>query len=179
MESVWAPQGFTVFVTWLIDPMDGTKQFIERIGEFAVMIGLAIEISLMFLVTGVIFVKMLPPDPKTRILGIPNRWFLATAFSCLCVFVEILLHGTGYFHWAYSFWTTSFPVLIVVFGYLWFFAVAFWVYDMGDDRRRQLRVVGTLAAIDAAALIAFGPILGASWCSAVPTAHLPSIGVSS
>jgi 3'(2'), 5'-bisphosphate nucleotidase len=28
---------------WLIDPMDGTKQFIERIGEFAVMIGLAVR----------------------------------------------------------------------------------------------------------------------------------------
>ena len=28
---------------WIIDPMDGTKQFIERIGEFAVMIGLAIN----------------------------------------------------------------------------------------------------------------------------------------
>jgi len=28
---------------WLVDPMDGTKQFIERIGEFAVMIGLAVN----------------------------------------------------------------------------------------------------------------------------------------
>jgi 3'(2'), 5'-bisphosphate nucleotidase len=28
---------------WLIDPMDGTKQFVERIGEFSVMIGLAVE----------------------------------------------------------------------------------------------------------------------------------------
>lgn len=27
---------------WMVDPMDGTKQFIERIGEFAVMIGLSI-----------------------------------------------------------------------------------------------------------------------------------------
>ena len=27
---------------WMVDPMDGTKQFIERIGEFAVMVGLAI-----------------------------------------------------------------------------------------------------------------------------------------
>lgn len=27
---------------WMVDPMDGTKQFIERIGEFAVMIGLAV-----------------------------------------------------------------------------------------------------------------------------------------
>ena len=31
-----------------------------------------------------------------------------------------------------------------------FFGIAAWVYDMGDDRRRQLRVVGTLAAIDVA-----------------------------
>jgi 3'(2'), 5'-bisphosphate nucleotidase len=28
---------------WMIDPMDGTKQFIDRISEFAVMIGLAVE----------------------------------------------------------------------------------------------------------------------------------------
>jgi 3'(2'), 5'-bisphosphate nucleotidase len=28
---------------WMVDPMDGTQQFIERIDEFAVMIGLAIE----------------------------------------------------------------------------------------------------------------------------------------
>ena len=28
---------------WMIDPMDGTKQFIERIDEFAVMIGLSVE----------------------------------------------------------------------------------------------------------------------------------------
>jgi 3'(2'), 5'-bisphosphate nucleotidase len=27
---------------WLVDPMDGTKQFIERLPEFAVMIGLAV-----------------------------------------------------------------------------------------------------------------------------------------
>ncbi|NOT58916.1 MAG: 3'(2'),5'-bisphosphate nucleotidase CysQ, partial [Acidobacteria bacterium] len=28
---------------WMVDPMDGTKQFIERLDEFAVMIGLAVE----------------------------------------------------------------------------------------------------------------------------------------
>ncbi len=28
---------------WMVDPLDGTKQFIEHIGEFAVMIGLAVE----------------------------------------------------------------------------------------------------------------------------------------
>jgi 3'(2'), 5'-bisphosphate nucleotidase len=28
---------------WMIDPIDGTKQFIEKVDEFAVMIGLAVE----------------------------------------------------------------------------------------------------------------------------------------
>ena len=28
---------------WMVDPMDGTKQFIERLDEFAVMIGLAVN----------------------------------------------------------------------------------------------------------------------------------------
>lgn len=33
------------------------------------------------------------------------------------------------------------------FRLLTFYGIAAWVYDMGDDRRRQLGVVGTLATI--------------------------------
>jgi hypothetical protein len=43
-----------------------------------------------------------------------------------------------------------------MFGYVTFFAIAAWVYDMGNDRRRQLRVVGTLAAIDVALGVGLG-----------------------
>ena len=39
-----------------------------------------------------------------------------------------------------------------------FFAIAAWVYDMGPDHRRQLRVVGTVAAIDL--VLAVGLALG-------------------
>ena len=28
---------------WIVDPLDGTKEFIERIGEFSVMVGLAVD----------------------------------------------------------------------------------------------------------------------------------------
>jgi hypothetical protein len=48
--------------------------------------------------------------------------------------------------------------LIILFGYATFFAAAAWVYDM-RDRAKQLRVVGSLAAIDIALIVAFGPIL--------------------
>ena len=42
-ESVDDPSRLACRRLWLIDPMDGTKQFIEHIGEFSVMIGLAVE----------------------------------------------------------------------------------------------------------------------------------------
>ena len=125
--------------------------------SYLILIGLTIEISLLFLISGIVFVKQLPRDPNTRILGIPNRWLLVTAFSCFCVLVEIfLVEETGTFHWDYWWWNTSFPFLIVIFGYMTFFGIAAWVYDMGENRRRQLRVVGTLAAVDVTAAIALG-----------------------
>ena len=128
--------------------------------SYLILIGLTVEISLLFFVSGVVFVKQLPADRSLRILGLPNRLFLVLAFSCLCVGIELLLNGIGVFHWEYWWWNKPFVPLIVIFGYATFFGIAAWVYDMGQDRRRQLRVVGTLAAID----VAFGAGLGlAGW----------------
>ena len=124
--------------------------------SYLILIGLNIEISMLFLVSGIVFVKQLPADPKLRILGVPNRLLLAFAFSCLCVLVEVFLESTGYFTWEYWWWNTPFVPLIVVFGYMTFFLIAAWVYDMGDDRPRQLRVVGVLAAIDVALAVGLG-----------------------
>jgi hypothetical protein len=126
--------------------------------SYLILIGLTVEISLLFLVSGIVFVKQLPEDRSLRILGIPNRWFLAVGFSIFCVVVELFLHSTGYFHWDYWWWNTPFIPLIVIFGYLTFFGIAAWVYDMGTDHRRQLRVVGSLAAVDV--------VLGAALASA-------------
>jgi len=127
--------------------------------SYLILIGLTIEISLLFLVNGVVFVKFLPARRDARLFGINNRWALALAFSLVSVGVEELLHEAGVFHWEYWWWNVPFIPLIVIFGYLTFYVVAFTVFDM-RARSRQLRVVGGLAALDAAALIAFGPILG-------------------
>ncbi len=124
--------------------------------SYLILIGLTIEISMLFLVSGVAFVKQLPTNPAQRFLGIPNRWLLVFGFSVFSTMVEVFLHSTGYFHWEYWWWNVPFVPLIVVFGYMTFFAIAAWVFDMGDDHRRQLLVVGSLAAIDAVGLIVFG-----------------------
>ena len=106
-----------------------------------------------------IFAKLLPKDRTARILGLPNRWALSIGLSLVSVGVELLLHADGVFHWYYWWWNVaSFPV-IVVFGYLTFYVVAFRVHDMAS-RTRQITVVGTLAALDLTAGLVFGPLLG-------------------
>ena len=127
--------------------------------SFVILIGLNIEISLFFAINGIVFAKLLPADRRTRILGLPNRWALSIWLSLVSVGVELLLHAVGVFHWYYWWWNVaSFPV-IVVFGYLTFYVVAFWVHDM-PQRARQVRVVGSLAALNILAGLVFGVILG-------------------
>lgn len=125
---------------------------------YLILIGLTLEISLMFAISGIVFAKSLPDDPKEKLLGLPNRWTIGIAFSLFAVAVELLLHATGYFHWEYWWWNTPFVLPIVVFGYLWFFMAAAWVYDQPDNRSR-LGIVGAMAAIVAVSLVLFGPIL--------------------
>ena len=57
--------------------------------SFQILVGLNIEISFMFLIYGIVFVKFLPPDPALRILGVPNRVFM------VLVFLGLLGRGRG------------------------------------------------------------------------------------
>jgi hypothetical protein len=126
---------------------------------YLILVGLTIEISFMFAVAGVAFVKLLPADKNMKILGIPNRWFFAVVNSVFCVFVEVLLNRAGALVWAYPWWNFPNVWLIVLFGYLPFMAVAFWVYDM-ERIRNKITVVSALYAVDLAAIIFFGVLLG-------------------
>ena len=132
---------------------------VTGVSSYVILIGLTIEISLFFAINGVVFVKLLPRDRTLRIAGIPNRWAIAIVLSIVSVGVELLLHADGVFHWYYSWWNVaSFPI-IVVFGYLTFYVVTFWVYDM-PSRARQLTVVGSLATLNLLAGLVFGVALG-------------------
>jgi hypothetical protein len=122
-------------------------------------IGLNVEISFMFALAGIVYAKLLPADRAVRILGMPNRLAVGLGLSLISVAVELFLEAAGVFHWEYWWWNTPFVPLIVVFGYLWFFVFAAWVYDAPSARARWTRV-GTLAAIDAVMALAFGVGLG-------------------
>ncbi|MEJ2549395.1 MAG: hypothetical protein P8Z42_16835 [Anaerolineales bacterium] len=125
---------------------------------YLILIGLNIEICFMFAIAGITFSKMLPPDKRMKVLGIPNRIAMAIFGSAFCVFVELLLHSTGALTWDYSWWNASAPWLIFLIGYLPFFLVSFWVFDM-ERLRKQAITVGTIFAVDIAGLILFMGIL--------------------
>jgi hypothetical protein len=125
---------------------------------YLILIGLNIEIMFMFAVSGIIWAKMLLPDRKAKILGLPNRWFIALAGSVFCVFVEVVLNSVGALTWEYPWWNRGAPWLIFLVGYLTFFIVAFWVHDM-KTLKAKLIAVGTIWAVVIAALILFIPIL--------------------
>ena len=93
-----------------------------------------------------------------KILGIPNRWFIAVVGSLFCVFIEYLLNSANALTWDYTWWNRGAPWLIFLFGYLTFFVVAFWVFDM-KTMKSKLITVGTIWAVDVLALIVFIPIL--------------------
>lgn len=125
---------------------------------YLILVGLNIETMFMFAVAGIIWTKMLHPDKGFKYLGIPNRWAVAIGGSAFSVFVEYLLNSVNALTWDYAWWNRGTPLLIFLFGYLWFFVFAFWVYDM-KDFKRKVQVVGAIWAVDVIALIVFAGFL--------------------
>jgi hypothetical protein len=124
------------------------------------LVGLNVEISFMFALAGIVYAKLLPADRRVRVLGMPNRLAVALGLSLVSVLVELFLHASGTFHWHYWWWNTPFVLPIVIFGYLWFYLYAAWVFDAPSPRARWRRV-GGLAAIDVAMALLFG--VGFGW----------------
>ena len=125
---------------------------------YLILIGLNIEICFMFAIAGVTFAKMLPPDKKLKILGVPNRLFIAISGSIFCVIVEYLLNGANALTWDYSWWNVGAPWLIFLIGYLPFFLVSFWVFDM-ESVKRKVTTVGAILGFDLVCLVVFAGIL--------------------
>ena len=125
---------------------------------FLILIGLNIEICFMFAIAGIIWGKLLLPDKKTKILGIPNRLFIAITGAAFSVFVEYFLNAVGALTWDYAWWNTGAPWLIFLFGYFHFFLVAFWIYDM-TSVKKQLTILGIIYTVNISALLVFGVLL--------------------
>ena len=106
------------------------------------MIGWNIEIMFMFLISGIIFYNTLSENRSEKIMGIPNVWFWAIAYSAFCVFVECVLNIGGHLVWEYSFWKLSFAGvwLIFLFGYFHFYVACIIVLWLKSIRSKVIMV---------------------------------------
>jgi hypothetical protein len=119
------------------------------------LVGVGIELSFMFSIAGLVMSKLLPADPKMKILGINNRLLFAIGNAAFFAIVEIFLAKTPAFVWVYPWWG-AFPVFVTV--YIPFFLAAFYCYDWKP--RTQVTFIGSLAALDALMMALFAGVLG-------------------
>jgi len=124
---------------------------------YLILAGLNIEITFMFAISGIIWCKMLPEDKTAKIFGIPNRLFFIVAGSIFCVLIECILNAAGMLTWDYPWWSRSAPWLIFLIGYVPFFLVCFWVYDMKKLKSKVI-TVGVMWAVILASLLIFIPM---------------------
>jgi hypothetical protein len=146
---------FVEIVNALIQHFSGHALWTVPSGTtFEIMVGVGIEINLMFAIAGIVVCKLLPKDPTLKIMGINNRWAFTVVNAGLASILEIFLVKTPTFVWVYGWWG-AFPVFVTV--YIPFFAAACYVHDW--QPRAQKLFIGSLFAINAIALIVFAGIL--------------------
>lgn len=160
--AFWGMDWINEIVNSIIFHLNGRAPLWAAPGDTAylIFVGLNIEIMFMFAFAGVAWSKMLLPDKRTKILGLPNRWFVAISGSAFCVIIEVLLNNVDALTWDWPWWDSNTPWLIFLFGYLHFFVVAFWVHDM-DTIKKKTTTVGVIWAIAIILVLIFG--LGLNW----------------
>ncbi|MGB8645148.1 MAG: hypothetical protein WCF84_07915 [Anaerolineae bacterium] len=153
--ALYAVHWFYEILNALIQHFSGHALWTVPAGTaLLLLIGVGVEISLMFSVAGLVLSKVLPADPRLKILGVNNRLLFALGNAALFSLIEIFLVQTPTFAWVYPWWG-AIPVFITV--YIPFFIAANAAYDWPP--RIQVRFIGGLFAVDAVMLVLFAGIL--------------------
>ena len=124
---------------------------------FLILIGVGIELSLMFSIAGLATSRLLPDDPEEEIFGFPNkigRIGVALGNAALASFIEIFLVMTPAFVWVHEYWNA---LTVFIFVYIPFFFAAVYAYYW--DPKKQKLFIGSLAVVNVVLLIIFAGIL--------------------
>lgn len=153
--SLYMVHWFVEIVNALIQHFSGNALWTVPEGTaFLILIGVGIELSVMFSVTGIIVSKILPDDPNKKILGVNCRITIAVLFAALYSVVEIFLAKTPAFVWVYKWWG-AIPVFITV--YIPFFLAA--TYSYYWKKETQKKFILWLLSINVASMVVFAGIL--------------------
>ena len=96
---------FVEIINALIQHLTGHALWTVPSGTaFLLLIGVGVELSLMFSIAGLVLSKLLPDDPKLKIMGINNRLLLAIGNAAFFSVFKIFLVKTPAFAWVYPWW---------------------------------------------------------------------------
>jgi hypothetical protein len=153
--ALYAVHWFYEILNALIQHFSGHALWTVPTGtSFLILIGVGIELSFMFAIAGLVLSKLLPDDPKMKIMGINNRLLFVIGNAAFFGIVEIFLAKTPAFVWVYPWWG-AFPVFLTV--YIPFFLAAFSCYDW--QPKKQITFIGAFAALDVLMMVVFAGIL--------------------
>ena len=139
----------------LFQPLTGHALWTIPTGTaFLILIGVGIELSLMFSIAGLAVSRILPDDPKAKMFGIPSRIAIAIGNAALASIIEIFLVMTPTFVWVYEWWNA---LTVFIFVYIPFFLAASYAYYW--EPKKQKMFIGTLALINVILLVIFAGIL--------------------
>lgn len=151
------------FLEWFIEILNGLVLHFSGYSAvwtttgrtmYQLLPGLTLEISMMFAVAAVAFLKVLPPDKNLKILGVNNRKFFWVANSLLMVAIECLVNAWGYLPWNWWWWNFPNVWLIVLLGYMPYFVLSFYVYDL-PSIKKKVAIVLSLAGLDLVLYLVF------------------------
>lgn len=152
--ALYAVHWFVEIVNALIQHFSGHALWTASGGTaFVILVGVGIEISMMFSVAGLILSKALPKDKNQKILGINNRIVFAVINALLISLIEIPLAASPIFQWVYPWWGM---LTVWVFVYIPFFLAAFFCYDAKPKNRRIF--IGGLFALNLIMMAVFIPL---------------------
>jgi len=131
------------YALWTVSPQSTS---------FILLIGVSWELSMMFAIAGFTS-KLLPKDPKMKLLGINNRVIFAIGSAALFSCIEIFLAWTPAFIWVYPWWG-AIPVFITT--YIPFFLASYLIHDAKP--KTQKLFIGGLFGLDLLLLLVLIPL---------------------
>ncbi|MBD3213409.1 MAG: hypothetical protein GF311_12445 [Candidatus Lokiarchaeota archaeon] len=151
-------------IHWLVEIINSIIQFFSGHAlwtvptgtSYLVLIGLAIELNLMFAIAGLATSKLLPEDRSEKIFGVPKMLLIGIGNAALASIIEIFLIMTPAFVWVYEWWNA---LTVFIFVYIPFFVGAAYAYYW--EPKKQKLVIGSIALVDVVLLIIFAGILPA------------------
>lgn len=147
---------FVEIINALVQKFTGNALWAVPDGSaFVLLVGVGIELSLMFSIAGIVQAKLLPDDPKAKMFGfIPAPLAIGLGNAALASILEIFLSRTNVFYWAYWPWWSTWTVFLTV--YIPFFVVSAYSYYWNKKAQIWFLVIG--AAINIGMLGVFIPL---------------------